>query len=539
VCVCVCVSLPRSSSLSEQTSADMMPLSTLLVAIATVATSATNAAATVAVTGSSSGSSSAPPTELTTPNCVNSGDTSWVLISTIIVYFMIPALGLFEAGMLRQKNTLSIFTQIICGVAVMLVMWFLFGFSLVFGSDVYGLIGDLRFVGFRDLDGLCTRHATTIPGTAFAIFTAQFASITPLLVTGSFAERMKFKSAMVFMTIWEVIVYYPIAHSLWGNGLLQQLGVLDFAGGIVIHATSGAAALVAALMLGRRADFDEHHGEPHPSNLPLAFIGAAMLWTGWNGFNAGSALRAGGLASFTVTSTILSMATSVVVSMVLSNSEHGVVRTVDVINGGIAGMAGITPASGFVRPWAAVVIGGVCGITSWYCIKLFKHKLRIDDALDVSSVHGATGIAGSLLLGVFADHSVNAEAGDDGWAYGNPMLMAKQLLGVTVAVVWSSVWTYVLFKFKYHTIGLKVDEDVEEEGLDSEHGSHTAYHELWTSPVIAADRAKRRALRRAATESVLRHVNDHVAAADDDDDLSESDSGQNYSSSMTAASTFV
>ncbi|KAM9982074.1 hypothetical protein ACTFIY_004377 [Dictyostelium cf. discoideum] len=406
------------------------------------------------------------------------GNTTWVLLSTILVLGMMPALAFFEAGLLRSKNTLSIITQIMSGIVVLTVMWQAFGYSLTFGPDQKGIIGNLDHaflinVSYDD----CSPNAPNIPAAAYAFFMMMFANITPLLMTGAFAERVKFKAFIALTVAWEIIVFYPVAHWIWGGGWLHKyFGVLDFAGGIVIHTSAGVSALVIALYVGKRKDFEKYGGEFPPSNLPLATIGAALLWMGWFGFNAGSALAAGNIATSAVASTQIGGSFSAIVWIILSAAK-GKPNTVSVINGVIAGLAGITPASGYINSQYSIGLGICLGLASYYSVVLLKHKLHIDDALDVSSVHGLTGIIGSLAIGFCAELSVNPN-GANGAFYGNPKLIGTQLLGVVSVAVWAAAWTWVLLKIIDATIGVKIDESEEELGLDLvEHGEF-AYHNI-------------------------------------------------------------
>lgn len=411
-------------------------------------------------------------------SCINSGDTTWVLVSTILVLGMMPALAFFEAGLLRSKNTLSLVTQIIGGLVCLGFMWDIFGYSLVYGPDHGGFIGGYQHFLLIGVDYFsCNVHAPNIPSAAFALFMMMFASITPLLMTGSYAERVQWRSFFTLTILWEIIVYYPVAHWIWGDGWLERMGALDFAGGIVIHTTAGVGSLVLALMLGHRKDFDKYHGEFPPSNLPLAALGAALLWMGWFGFNAGSALTSGSLATSAVASTQIAACASGMVWLSISWARDKP-SSIALINGVIAGLAGITPASGYVSSQASIVIGLILGAVSYGGVWLFKHKLRIDDALDVSSVHGLTGIVGSLSIGFVSQKSLNAD-GADGLFFGNPKLLGIQVLAVVVAGAWAGVWTFILAKVIDKTMGLKITDEEEEQGLDLvEHGEF-AYHNLW------------------------------------------------------------
>ncbi|GAM27761.1 hypothetical protein SAMD00019534_109370, partial [Acytostelium subglobosum LB1] len=415
------------------------------------------------------------------PNCIgnqpDTGDTTWVLLSTILVLGMMPALAFFEAGLLRSKNTLSIITQIISGIVVLTVMWQAFGFSLTFGPDQAGIIGNLDHafligVSYND----CNPNAPHIPAAAYAMFMMMFANITPLLMTGAYAERVKYRSFIVLTIFWEIIVFYPVAHWIWGGGWMQKMGVLDFAGGIVIHTTAGVSGTIIAIYLGKRKGFEKYGGEFPPSNIPLAALGAALLWMGWFGFNAGSALAAGAVATSAVASTQIGGSFSGIVWIILSWLK-GKPSTVAVINGVIAGLAGITPASGYINSQYSIGLGITLGLASYLSVYIMKHRLHVDDALDVGSVHGLTGMIGAIAIGFCAQKSINP-AGQDGLFYGNAHLLGIQIMAVVVAAAWSGLVTIVLIVIIDKFIGLRIDDSEEEHGLDLvEHGEY-AYHKI-------------------------------------------------------------
>jgi Amt family ammonium transporter len=404
---------------------------------------------------------------------IDSGDTSWMLISTGLVMLMTPALGFFEAGLIRSKNALSVLVQTFSGIAILSTLWFIFGFTLVFAPSQGGIIGGLDWVFFNEVpinDSLV--YARTVPGVTFASFQMMFAVITPLLITGAFAERLKWSSFFVFIIAWSVLVYYPLAHWIWGRGWLADLGVFDFAGGIVIHTSAGLASIAAALVLGRRRNFGPDIMVPH--NIPLAVLGASLLWIGWFGFNAGSALASGSLAANTLLVTQIASVTSAMVWLFLSWRRSGKPSTTAVINGAISGLAGVTPASGFITAQSSFFLGIVLGFASYYGILLIKERFKIDDALDVSSVHGITGIVGSIAIGLVATTIINPN-GPDGLLYGNSSQLAIQALGVAVAAVLAFVATIVIMKVIDATIGLKVKEEEEEIGLDITQHAERAY----------------------------------------------------------------
>jgi Amt family ammonium transporter len=404
---------------------------------------------------------------------IDSGDTSWMLISTGLVMLMTPALGFFEAGLIRSKNALSVLVQTFSGIAILSALWFVFGFTLVFAPSQGGIIGGLDWVFFKDVpinDSL--DYAGTIPGVTFASFQMMFAVITPLLITGAFAERLKWSSFFIFIIAWSVLVYYPLAHWIWGRGWLADLGVFDFAGGIVIHTSAGLASIAAALVLGRRRNFGPDIMVPH--NIPLAVLGASLLWIGWFGFNAGSALASGSLAANTLLVTQIASVTSALVWLFLSWKRSGKPSTTAVINGAISGLAGVTPASGFITAQSSFFLGIVLGFASYFGILLIKERFKIDDALDVSSVHGITGIVGSIAIGLVATTIINP-SGPDGLLYGNSLQLATQALGVAVAAALAFVVTILIMKVIDATIGLKVKEEEEEIGLDITQHAERAY----------------------------------------------------------------
>jgi Amt family ammonium transporter len=404
---------------------------------------------------------------------IDTGDTTWMLISTGLVMMMTPALGFFEAGLIRSKNSLSVIMQTFSGLAILSTLWFIIGFSLVFAPSQGGWIGGLDWLFFANVPfDDSVDYAPTIPGVTFGSYQMMFAVITPLLITGAFAERLKWSSFFVFIIAWSILIYYPLAHWVWGRGWLADMGVFDFAGGIVIHTSAGMASLAAALVLGRRKNFGPDIMVPH--NIPLAVIGAALLWIGWFGFNAGSALASGALAANTLLVTHIGSATSAMVWIFLSWKRSGKPSTTAVINGAIAGLAGVTPAAGFIDPQSSFFLGIALGFASYYGILLLKEHLKIDDALDVSSVHGITGIVGALAIGILATQAVNP-AGPNGWLFGNPMQLAVQAMGVAVAGALGFGGTVAIMKVMDRVMGLKVREEEEDVGLDITQHAERAY----------------------------------------------------------------
>jgi Amt family ammonium transporter len=377
------------------------------------------------------------------------------------------------SGLIRSKNAISPIMQTFTGLLILSVVWFVIGFTLVFGPTLGGFMGNLDHLFYNNIpinDSI--RFAPTIPGVTFATYQMMFAVITPLLIAGAFAERLKFSAFIVFIIAWSFVVYFPLAHWIWGGGWLAQLGVYDFAGGIIIHTSAGMASLAAALVLGRRKNFGPEIMVPH--NLPLAVIGATLLWIGWFGFNAGSVLASGGLTGNTLLTTHIASATCGIIWVGLSWKRSGRPTTTAAINGAICGLAGVTPAAGFISAGSAAILGIILGFASYYGIVLLKERLKIDDALDVSSVHGITGIIGSLAVGVVATTAINP-AGPTGLLFGNPMQLAIQALGVAVAAVLGFVGTVVILKIINAVMGIKVKEEQEDIGLDVTDHAERAY----------------------------------------------------------------
>jgi Amt family ammonium transporter len=382
---------------------------------------------------------------------------------------MTPGLALFYGGMVRRKNILSTLMMSFVALGLVGVLWVLYGYSLSFGTDSGGFIGGLNFLGLMGVgQEPSTVYATTVPHLAFMIFQAMFAIITVALITGAVVERIKFSSLLVFSALWLTVVYCPVAHWVWGDGgWLLNLGALDFAGGTVVHINAGVSALALVLLLGRRRGFPGQAMEP--SNIPLVVLGAGLLWFGWFGFNAGSALTAGGLASSAFVATNISAAMAAFTWMVIS-WLHRRPTVLGTVTGAVVGLVAITPAAGFVEPLAAIPIGGIAAIISYYGMLLLKMKLGMDDSLDVFACHGLGGIWGALATGIFATVAVNA-GGADGLLLGNGMQLLKQLVGVVSVGGFAFVATWVLGKLVDVTIGLRVGETEEMVGLDiSQHG---------------------------------------------------------------------
>lgn len=397
---------------------------------------------------------------------VNTGDTAWMLASAALVLFMTPGLALFYGGMGRAKNVLStIMYSVIC-MGIVSVLWGLLGYTLAFGSDIGGVIGGFDFVGMQNIYGTVSELAPTVPHPIFLAYQAMFAIIAPALITGAFAERMKFGAWVALVSAWSLLVYSPLAHWVWGGGWLQQLGVIDFAGETVIHLSSAGAALACVIVIGKRLG----HGaeDYHPHNLPMTLLGAGILWFGWFGFNGGSALASGHLATQAFLNTHFAAATGMLAWLLLEKWRFGKSTSLGAASGAVGGLVGITPAAGFVGPLSAMVIGLVVGGACFYGVQL-KGKFGLDDALDVLGIHGVGGVFGMLLTGLLATVAVNS-AGANGLLHGNPKLLLVEALGIVVAVGYSFIVTFIVLKVIDATMGLRVTPEAEAVGLDiSEH----------------------------------------------------------------------
>ena len=392
---------------------------------------------------------------------VNAADNAWVLISAALVLIMIPGVGLFYGGMVRKKNAISTIIFSFAVMGIISLQWILYGYSLAFGHDIGGLIGGLDFLGLSGV-GLEAKEGLSIPALTFMIFQAMFAIITVSLITGSYVERIKFSSFLVFSLAWATLVYDPVAHWVWGGGWLAQMGALDFAGGIVVHITAGVSALAVALVIGARRGFGTDPMEPH--NIPTTVMGAAPLWFGWFGFNAGSALAANGIAANAFVTTNTSAAAAATTWMLLSWRDRAP-SALGIVTGAVAGLAAITPAAGFVTPLAAVPIGVVAAIAGYYAIICIRGSGRVDDSLDVLACHGIGSTWGVLATGIFAS------IGAVGLLAGNSHQLLIQLLAVAVTWAYSFAVTFGLARIIDALMGLRVKEEEEAVGLDiSQHG---------------------------------------------------------------------
>jgi ammonium transporter, Amt family len=403
---------------------------------------------------------------------INSGDTAFVLLCSALVMFMTPGLGLFYGGMVRSKNALGTIMHSFIMVCLVTVVWVLWGYSLSFGPDVGGIVGSFAWFGLKGV-GLTPNpdYAATIPHQAFMIFQAMFAIITPALITGTFAERMKFSTMLVFSLLWCTIVYCPLAHWVWGKGWIGRMGALDFAGGTVVHISSGISALAAALVIGRRKGYGKDQFIPH--NLPMTITGAAILWFGWFGFNAGSALASNGLAGSAFVATHAACAAAALTWILAEWIHRRKPTTLGVASGAVAGLVAITPASGYVGPVSSLIIGGFAGIICYLGV-LAKSKLGYDDSLDVVGIHGLGGTWGALATGFFASTIVNP-AGTNGLFFGNPGQVWIQCVAVMATYVFAFVMTVIILKVLDWTMGLRVTEEEEIRGLDITQHSEGAY----------------------------------------------------------------
>ena len=422
---------------------------------------------------------------------MDTGDTAYVLISAALVMLMIPGLAFFYSGMVRSKNVLATALQSFFALGIVSVLWVLIGFSLAFGTDIHGLIGGLNFAWFNGV-GIAPNadFAGTIPFLAFALFQLFFAAITPALITGAFAERMKFSAFIVFTALWLLLVYAPLAHWVWApGGWIRELGALDFAGGTVVHISAGIAALAAAIITGMRSGLKKSSITPH--NLPFTMLGAGLLWFGWYGFNAGSALGANGLAATAAVTTTVAAGAAMLGWAAVDVIRNRKVTTLGAVSGAIAGLVAITPAAGFVSPLSAIIIGLLAGVICAYAVGL-KLKLGYDDTLDVVGVHAVGGIVGALSIGLLAEKVVNP-AGADGLFHGGGLtLLGHQAVAVVAAVAFAFTASWILLKLIDTFIGLRVSPDEEVMGLDK--GQHEedgyVFAEVVAEPAVAVAKTK-------------------------------------------------
>lgn len=400
---------------------------------------------------------------------IDSGDTAWMLVSTVLVLMMtIPGLFLFYSGLVRSKNSLSTIMHSFFIVALISVQWVLIGYTLAFGEDIRGIVGGLDFFALNGV-GITPHpvYASTVPHYVFMAFQLTFAIITPALITGAFAERIKFSTFILFTLLWATLIYDPLAHWVWGGGWIGSMGALDFAGGTVVHISSGASALAAAIIFGKRVGYGRDAMAPHL--LPFSIIGASLLWVGWFGFNAGSALAADGLAALAFITTNTAAGSAVLSWIFMEWMIKGKPTVLGAATGAVSGLVAITPAAGFVSPVSAILIGLGAGIFCYFAISL-KFKFGYDDALDVVGVHGIGGTWGAIATGLFATTAVNA-AGADGLFAGNAALLKIQLIAIVVTIVFTFTGTSVILLILKQILGLRVSDEDEYEGLDiAEHG---------------------------------------------------------------------
>ncbi|MDA8388089.1 MAG: ammonium transporter [Nitrospiraceae bacterium] len=404
---------------------------------------------------------------------IDSGDTAWLLLSAALVLLMTPALGFFYGGMVRQKNVLGTIMHSFWTLCLVSVIWVLWGYSISFGPSIHGLIGDLSWFGLNGVGlGSSPLGSPKVPHLAFMAFQCMFAVITPALITGAFAERMKFSAFTIFIVLWSTFVYAPVAHWVWNpHGWLSTLGALDFAGGTVVHLNAGVAALVAALVMGKRKGYLETPMMPH--NIGYTVLGASLLWFGWFGFNAGSAITSGGLAALAFVTTNTATAAAALAWAFTEWAHKGRATVLGAASGAVAGLVAVTPTAGFVTPMAAIAVGGIAGFICYIAVNL-RPKLGYDDSLDVVGVHGLGGFWGAIATGIFASPLVNPAG--RGLLYGNPHQVIIQFEACGATIIWSGFATYVILKVIDAIIGLRVSEKDEEMGLDLSQHEESGYN---------------------------------------------------------------
>ncbi len=406
---------------------------------------------------------------------INFGDCAFVLISSAMVLLMTPALAFFYGGMVRRKNTLNTMLScfFICGVASLL--WVTVGYSLSFGTDHGGIIGGLNHLFFNGVGGEPNEaYAATIPEMLFAGFQMMFAIITPALICGALSERMKFSALFIFIIIWSLVVYYPLAHMVWGDGgFLRELGAVDFAGGNVVHISSGISGLVACIMLGKRRGYGLMSYKPH--NIPFVFLGAALLWFGWFGFNAGSALGANELAVHAFMTTNTSAAAALLSWMLIEKIKYGKPSLMGAATGAVIGLVAITPGAGFVPIWASIIIGGLVSPICFFFMTKVKSKFGYDDALDAFGCHGIGGIWGGIATGLFAKSSINSVAKWDGLIYGETKLFVAQIISIAITIAVAAIATFVIVFVMKKVMTIRVSQADEAQGLDISEHSESAY----------------------------------------------------------------
>ncbi len=405
---------------------------------------------------------------------MNPTDTAFIIVSAALVMFMTPGLALFYAGMTRSKNALGTMMQSFAALGVITLVWLFWGYSLSFGTDINGLIGGFDFLGMAGV-GMEPHEtlATNLPHMVFMIFQCMFAIITPALITGAFAERMRFSAFLIFIILWCTFVYSPLCHWVWGGGWMAKMGAMDFAGGAVVHMSSASAALAAAIVIGKRKGFGKRSFLPH--NLPMTMIGTALLWFGWFGFNAGSALAANGLAGNAFVTTHVAAATAMLSWLFVEWKFHGKPTTLGAASGAVAGLVAITPAAGFVGILPSVAIGLGAGVFCYFGVSL-KARFGYDDSLDVVGIHGVGGVWGALATGLFASQAINP-AGFNGLFYGNPGQLWIQFVSVVATCAFSFIVSFALLKIVNAIVPVRVSDEEEEMGLDVSLHSETAYQD--------------------------------------------------------------
>ncbi len=403
---------------------------------------------------------------------INTGDTAFIIMSAALVMFMTPGLALFYGGMVRSKNVLGTLMQSFSAIGIVTVVWVLFGYTLAFGPDIGGLIGNLKWIALTGVGQAPNPdYAPTIPALVFMIYQGMFAMITPALIAGAFAERMKFSGFVIFTALWSLLVYSPIAHWVWGGGWIGATGALDFAGGTVVHISSGSAALAAALIIGKRRGYKVEIMHPH--NITMTVTGAAILWFGWFGFNAGSALSSGGLAGLAFVTTHLAAAAATIGWVGAEWLKDGKPTTLGAVSGAVAGLVAVTPAAGFIAPISALFLGFLAGIVCYLAVTL-KWRWGYDDSLDVVGIHLVGGVLGALGVGFLAQTAVNSD-GANGLLFGNPALLGIQAISVIATIAYSLIVTTILLKFVDAIVGLRVSEEDEKTGLDLSQHSEVGY----------------------------------------------------------------
>lgn len=405
---------------------------------------------------------------------MNTGDTAFMMICTAFVFFMTPGLAFFYGGLVRRKNVVNTMMACVAIMGLSVVMWTLFGYSLSFGGNHGGIIGDFRWFGLNGVGMEPGPYADTIPHLVFCAFQMMFAMITPALITGSLVGRMRFKALFLFVALWSVVVYYPLAHMVWGEGgLLAAIGSVDFAGGDVVHISSGITALTLAIILGRRRGYEVMTYRIH--NIPFVVLGATILWFGWFGFNAGSALEANGLAAHAFMTSAISAAAALLSWMLLDVLHNGKSTLVGAATGLVVGLVAITPGAGFVPIWSSFIIGALVSPICYYGVALIKKKLKIDDALDAFGCHGIGGIWGGIATGIFAQSSINDVARWDGLVFGDYHLFVAQIVGIIITMIIAVVGTLICVAIVKIFTPLRVDVKDEQVGLDISQHEESAY----------------------------------------------------------------